>query len=175
MTARAKDVTSVTKSQRPRTRGPADAEIEEFVTAVLTASRVLVGVTARSLADVEQSVTLPQFRMLVVLGQDHETNLNGLADSLGVSPSTALRMIDRLLAAGLVTREENPADRREVVLGLSADGSQLIDTVTARRRTEIRSIVTAMPKARRAELIAALHAFADAAGEPQPADQTALG
>lgn len=38
-----------------------------MVTALLTASRLLVAVSARSLAAVEESLTLPQFRMLVVL------------------------------------------------------------------------------------------------------------
>ena len=77
-------------------------------------------------------------------------------------------MIDRLLAAGLVTRRENPANRREVLLGLSTEGARIVEVVTTSRRAEIARIVTAMPSERRSELIAALHAFADAAGEPQP-------
>ena len=36
--------------------------VDDFVTSLLTASRVLVGVSARSLAEVEDAVTLTQFR-----------------------------------------------------------------------------------------------------------------
>lgn len=147
--------------------GPED-ETEAFVTALLTASRVLVGVSARSLSEVEEAVTVTQFRTLVVLESQGEINLSGLADRLGVNASTALRMIDRLLVAGLVTRRDNPDTRREVLLGLSPDGRQLVRRVTQRRRAELARVVAAMPAARRGELLAALRAFAEAAGEAEP-------
>ena len=74
-----------------------DGGVDQLVTAVLTASRVLVGVSARSLATVEDTVTLTQFRTLVVLDNHDEINLNTLADLLSVTSSTAMRMINRLL------------------------------------------------------------------------------
>ncbi len=138
------------------------------MTALLTASRVLVGVSARSLSEVEKAVTVTQFRTLVVLESHGETNLSGLAGSLGVNASTALRMIDRLLVAGLVTRKDNPDTRREVLLGLSPAGRRLVRKVTSRRRAELARVVAAMPAERRSELLAALRAFAEAAGEPEP-------
>lgn len=144
------------------------ADVEEFVTALLTASRVLVGVSARSLAEIEDAVTLPQFRALVVLDGYGEVNLNRLAELLSVNSSTAMRMIDRLLAAELVTRAENPANRREVLLGLTARGSRVVGEATNRRRAEITRIVNAMPTGPRDGLIEALRTFADAAGEPRP-------
>jgi DNA-binding MarR family transcriptional regulator len=148
---------------------PVDAaDSHELVTAVLTASRVLVGVSARSLADVEDVVTVTQFRTLIVLDTHGQLNLNALAGLLDVTPSTALRMIDRLLVAGFVTRRDNPANRREVLLDLTKKGKRIVDKVTGRRRAEISRIVTAMPHAQRAGLINALRAFAAAAGEQQP-------
>lgn len=154
-----------------------DSDVAELVTAVLAASRVLVGVSARSLARVEDAVTVTQFRTLVVLDSHGAINLNRLAELLDVTPSTAMRMIDRLLVADLVTRSENPSNRREVQLDLTRSGRRLVQQVTAQRRREIARIVTAMPSAQRAELIAALRAFADAAGEPVPGsvDSGALG
>jgi DNA-binding MarR family transcriptional regulator len=153
-----------------------DADSDELVTAVLTASRALVAVSARSLTQLDERVTVTQFRTLVVLGNHGETNLNGLAEELDVNASTAMRMIDRLLTAGLVTRSENPGNRREVLLGLTVEGRKLVDTVTRKRRREIAKIVERMPTARRGQLVAALHAFAEAAGEPHPSDRiTALG
>ncbi len=163
---------------RPRRRKTADAaDVQELVTAVLTASRVLVSVSARSLAGVEDVVTVTQFRTLVVMEAHGELNLNGLATLLDVTPSTALRMIDRLLVADLVTRRDNPENRREVLLGLTEQGLRIVAKVTSKRRTEIARIVTAMPDAQRSDLVAALRAFADAAGElePQPESAETLG
>jgi DNA-binding MarR family transcriptional regulator len=154
-------------SVRPRRRqSERSGQIDELVSAVLTASRVLVAVSASSLAEIEETVTLTQFRTLVVLDTRGETNLNGLADALAVNASTAMRMIDKLLAAGLVTRQENPVNRREVLLDLTKDGTELVARVTDRRRAEITRIVRKMPTALRDELVQALTAFADAAGEP---------
>ncbi len=141
---------------------------EELITALLTASRALVGVSARSLAQVEEAVTITQFRMLVVLEGHGGTRLHQLADRLGVTPSTALRMVDRLIAAGLVTRQENKADRREVLIGLTGEGERLVQVVTEHRRAEIAAIVAAMPTSRRRAVVSALNSFAEAAGEPAP-------
>jgi len=142
------------------------AEVDDLVTAMLTASRVLVGVSARSLADLEETVTVTQFRVLVVLRGHGETRLNRLADRLGVSPSTALRTVDRLIGADLVTRRENDQDRREVVIALTRRGVQVVDEVTERRRAAIRSIVASMPRPEARQLVRALTVFAEAADEP---------
>jgi DNA-binding MarR family transcriptional regulator len=150
------------------TNAPVSDDAEAFVTALLTASRVLVGVSARSLSEVESAVTVTQFRALVVLESRGEVNLSGLADLLGIKASTALRMIDRLLVAELVTRRDNPSNRREVLLGVSPAGRKLVRRVTRRRRSELTRVASAMPADRRTDLVAALRAFAEAAGEPEP-------
>lgn len=139
------------------------------MSALLTASRVLVGVSARTVAEVEDKVTLTQFRTMVVLDSHADINLNTLADLLEVTASTAMRMIDRLLVADLVTRRDNPENRREVLLGLSPAGQDIVRKVTARRRTEIARIVKSMPAEQHAALVTALRAFSEAAGEPDAA------
>ncbi|MGE5285902.1 MAG: MarR family winged helix-turn-helix transcriptional regulator [Micromonosporaceae bacterium] len=151
--------------------GDVDEDVDAVTSAVLTASRLLVAVSARSLAAAEEQVTLPQFRMLVVLASRPESKLATLAEVLAVNPSTALRMVDRLSSAGLLTRRVNPANRREVVLRLTPAGRQVVDDVTARRREEIARIVQQMAPRQRAGLVRALRAFTEAGGEP-PADQT---
>jgi len=147
------------------------------VSALLTASRVLVGVSARSLGNVEDAVTITQFRTLVVLEGHGDTRLNQLAWRLGVTPSTAMRMVDRLIAVHLVTREQNKADRREVLIGLTHEWMRLVSEVTASRRAEIATIVAAMPQEGRQNVVEALNAFAQAAGEAAPRvdDAAALG
>jgi len=163
----------VTAPARDNDATTADDRADELVSALLTASRALVGVSARSLGKLEDAVTITQFRTLVVLEGHGDTRLNQLAVRLGVTPSTALRMVDRLIAARLVTREENKADRREVLIALTGEGARLVSEVTARRRAEIATIVAAMPQEGRKDVIAALNAFAEAAGEAMPSSDTA--
>ncbi|MEW2120099.1 MarR family transcriptional regulator [Streptomyces sp. NPDC005474] len=141
-------------------------DVDAVTRAVLTASRLLVAVSARSLAEVEERVTLPQFRMLVVLSTRGDTKLVTLADLLQVAPSTAMRMVDRLIAAGLAERRLNPANRRETQLGLTDEGRRTVEDVMARRRAEVAGIVARLAPARRAALVDALTAFSAAGGEP---------
>ncbi|MER7176953.1 MarR family winged helix-turn-helix transcriptional regulator [Streptomyces mesophilus] len=140
--------------------------VDAVTRAVLTASRLLVAVSARSLAAYEDRVTLPQFRLLVVLSAQGASKLVALADGLGVSPSTAMRMMDRLIAAGFADRQINPANRRETVLRLTSEGARLVEEVTARRQGEIAEIVGRLAPAQRTALVEALTAFTLAGGEP---------
>jgi len=142
-------------------------DLDQVVTALLTASRLLVAIAARSLAAVEDTLTLPQYRLLVVLDSQGPSSLAGLAERLEVNPSTALRMIERLAQAGMVEKITNPATRREVVVRLTGAGWQTVRQVTEARRRELARIVETMPAAQREHLVAALTAFTEAGGEPE--------
>jgi DNA-binding MarR family transcriptional regulator len=139
---------------------------DQVVDAVLRASRVLLAVAVRSLAAVDDDVTLPQYRALVVLASRGPQRPTGLADALGVHPSTITRLCDRLVGKRLVQRGESPADRREVSIRLTPKGRRLVDAVTARRREEIATIVANIPARERAATVHALHALGEAAAEP---------
>lgn len=147
-----------------------DDGVVAVTSAVLTASRLLVAVSARSLACVGESVTLPQFRLLVVLAGHGDAKLVTLAERLGVNPSTAMRMVDRLSAAGLVSRRANPADRRENLLSVTPEGRRTVEEVMARRRAEVAGIVARMAPEQRTALVEALTAFTAAGNEPEAPD-----
>jgi DNA-binding MarR family transcriptional regulator len=144
-------------------KGPAlDAATELLV----SASRALVAIAARSLGRVDDQVTLPQFRALVVLSTRGPLRPVDLAESLEVDPSTATRMCDRLVRKGLMERSHRDTDRREVELRLSSAGRQLVSDVTARRRRDLRRVLAKIPVADQTRLIEALRVFTAAAGEP---------
>src|SRR5436305_10907898 len=147
----------------------------EHVEAVRLASRVLVTVTAQSFASVEDRVTLPQFRILVILASRGPQNLRSVAQGLGVNPSAATRLCDKLVSAGLIHRTDDPADRRNLVLRLTTDGHQLVQSVIDQRSTAIAAVLAKMPPRLRDDLLPALRAFADAAGEVPERRVWALG
>ena len=148
----------------PRDSGPS-ALPDSVIDAVLTASRVLVAVAARSLADVAEEVTLTQYRTLVVLASRGPQNLAGLAEAVGVTPATATRMCDRLVRKGLIRRRTERDDRRHLRVMLTEKGRTLVDAVTVRRRREIERIVSGIPPEEQVVLIQALGRLATAAGE----------
>ncbi|GAA2213609.1 MarR family transcriptional regulator [Nonomuraea monospora] len=143
-----------------------DAEdLDAVITAVLAGSRLLISVAARSLAAVEDKITLPQFRMLVLLAGHGGVNLVTMAELLDVNSSTAMRMADRLGGAGLIVREVNPDNRRESMMRLTKEGHRIVDEVMARRRKQIGEIVSRLSATQRQALISAMNAFNEAGGE----------
>jgi DNA-binding MarR family transcriptional regulator len=146
---------------------------DTVIDSVLSASRVLVAVAARSLSDVGEEVTLTQYRTLVVLASRGSQNMAELAEAVAVTPATATRMCDRLVKKKLVVRRAERGDRRQVRLNLSRAGIELVAAVTDRRREEIERIVGAVPENEREVLVNALKRFAAAAGEVPEQDWSA--
>lgn len=135
------------------------------VEAVLTASRVLVAVAARSLADAGEEVTLTQYRSLVVIASRGPQSVAALAEALAVSPPTASRLCERLVRKGLVRRRTEPRDRRQVRVALTPAGRHLVDQVTERRRREIAALVAAIAPEDRQAMVDGLRQLGQAAGE----------
>lgn len=129
----------------------------------MVAAQVLMGLSARSVAAIENVVTLPQLRVLVMVADHGSLNLGAVANALQVHPSNATRTVDRLVVAGLLDRRDNPADRRTVILELAPAGHKLVDRVMNHRRAAITEILDRMPVVQRLALAPVLRSFADAA------------
>ena len=140
-------------------------EQDSVVDAVLSASRVLVAIAARSLADAGEEVTLTQYRSLVVLASRGPQSMAALAEAVAVTAPTASRLCDRLVKKGLVRRRTDRNDRRQVRIGLTEAGRQLIDTVSTRRRREITDLLASIPPKTQRSVATALVELAKSAGE----------
>src|ERR1700757_1266596 len=121
-----------------------DESPEAVTEALLTASRLLMAISARAIAGVDENITIPQFRTLVILASEGPVNLATLAGLLGVQPSTTGRMVDRLVTAGLIDRKPHPTSRREMLAALTKRGRDVVRRGTAHRRAEIAAIVEKM-------------------------------
>lgn len=130
----------------------------------MTASRVLVGVAARSLSGFGDEVTIPQYRALAIVASRGKVRPVDLAERLAISTSTVTRLCDRLERKGLVTRNRDVGDRREVWVELSVAGLQMVEQVTAERRREIGRILTSVAERDRRGMLASFRRFADVAG-----------
>jgi DNA-binding MarR family transcriptional regulator len=158
-------------TRRRRSEPPTE---DELVDVVLTTSRVLVAIAARSLAAVHDDITLVQYRALVVLAYRGAQRVADLAAELGVNSSTATRLCDRLDRKGLVHRTTDPGDRRATCIEVTADGRGVVTSVMAHRRREISRLLRDVPSAERRAVVTALSALNDAAGET-PEQSWSLG
>ena len=138
--------------------------------ALLDASRALVAVAARSLADIADQLTLPEVRALVVLHRVGPLPVTLLAERVGVHQSTATRIAARLRRRDLVATDKDREDRRLTVVRLTPAGQSLVDGVIERRRAEIAAVVRRLPDADVRGTHAALAAFAEALQDGAPPD-----
>jgi DNA-binding MarR family transcriptional regulator len=111
---------------------PADDE------ALLALARTVMGISTRA-ADQLGGVSVVQLRALTVLREVGTTNLGRLAEEMGVALSTASRLVDRLVRAGLVDRRPSPRTRREIELAVSAAGRATLDRYDELRLTGLRA------------------------------------
>ena len=91
----------------------------------------------------EHDLTLAE---LVVLRQMQRGSLTvaAVADCLQLSPSAASRAIDRLVRDGLIRREENPDDRRQKLITMTAAGQGLVGEMEAIFAERQRQIVASL-------------------------------
>ena len=137
----------------------------EPVDAVLAASRALVGIAAQSLGGLDDDVTLVQYRALLLIAEGRAVNPGELASAFGVHPSSATRLVDRLVTKGLISRDGVETDRREVALATTDAGRRVIRKVLTARRKELEHVLERLPRDEVAAVAEALGRFAEAAGE----------
>jgi DNA-binding MarR family transcriptional regulator len=106
-----------------------------------------------------------QLRALLVIEQNEGINLRGVANELGAILSSASRLCDRLVAAGLLEREPGRLDRREIALSLTPVSRTLLADLRGERRARLAEVLSRMSQAGRTALLSGLqefHAMAEA-------------
>ncbi|RIX30473.1 MarR family winged helix-turn-helix transcriptional regulator [Amnibacterium setariae] len=149
--------------------------MDESSRAALRASRAMLGIVARSVAPALEQVTLPQFRVLVLLETAGPMRVGALAERLGVVVSTFSRSLDRLEAGGWLERSPSEDSRRGVLITITDAGSRLVREVSAQRTRELAAVLDRVATEDRAVLTRAFESFADEAGEPTLRDLLVLG
>src|SRR5262245_1565460 len=74
------------------------------------------------------------------LPEELRPTLRVLAERLQLRHHSAVELVDRLEAAGLAMRVQNPDDRREVLVHLSARGEELLRTLSVVHQEELQAL-----------------------------------
>ena len=97
------------------------------------------------------SVTPPaQLRALLIVDAAGAINLTRLASMLGASTSATSKLCDRLVAAGLLARQQAAASRREITLTSTESGQRVAQWVRDQRLAALdRTLDSLSPDGRR--------------------------
>jgi MarR family transcriptional regulator for hemolysin len=75
-------------------------------------------------------LTVPQFRALAFVNRNEGSSLWEVARHMGLTPPSTSRLVDGLIARGLMARNDHPADRRRVRLTVTGQGLTILEAST---------------------------------------------
>ncbi|MDZ4690140.1 MarR family transcriptional regulator [Terricaulis sp.] len=94
-----------------------------FLHLLSRAARAAQGVADEGLGDL--NLTSAQAGALFTIPAEGGASVNSISESLGLAQSAASVLVQRLEQAGLIERQTDPADRRAVLITLTARGRSL--------------------------------------------------
>ena len=106
-------------------------------------------------------ITPSAFRALRVLGRQGDMRLSELSEHLRIAARSVTEVADTLESRGLAERRPDPADRRATLVGLTAQGSRVLDAIRAARGTEAERVFGRLSATDRAHLARILRKLRD--------------
>lgn len=94
----------------------------------------------------EVGLTIAQIKCMLVIASEKSMNFRALAKVLKVSPSNVTDVVDGLVEQQLVTRKENPEDRRMSMLELTEKGIKFVSGLREKRDTQVSEVLKDLPE-----------------------------
>ena len=98
---------------------------QQLCFALYAASRSVTGLYRPLLEPL--GLTYPQYLVMLVLWEQDRQTVSDIGERLSLDSATLTPLLKRLEGAGLVSRRRDPADERQVVIGLTDAGHALRD------------------------------------------------
>lgn len=99
---------------------------EQVCFAMVVATRSILSVYRPILEPL--GLTHPQYLVMLALWQQQPITVKGLSELLALDPGTLSPLLKRLESAGLLIRQRDPADERQLAVSLTAAGVKLRKT-----------------------------------------------
>jgi DNA-binding MarR family transcriptional regulator len=118
--------------------------------------------------------SMSQIGALFHIRRQHFRGVSEIGDELGVSSAAASQMLDRLVQQGLITRTEDPNDRRVKRLVITDRGKQLLKNGIHARQEWIQDLANLLTPAEEEQVAAAMQILIAKANQlqQQPTQET---
>jgi MarR family transcriptional regulator, negative regulator of the multidrug operon emrRAB len=111
----------------------------------------------------ELDVTLSQLQALSRVAERRNCSVGSVAEGLGVTHPAAVKLVDKLVKKGLVTRGVAAADHRQAEIAITDEGRRLVHAVRQERTQRLERVLEQMEPEERQALIQGLQGFVTAA------------
>ena len=135
-----------------------DTTPDQVAAAILeTIPRSMRAIREQMRAGRAEGMSVPQFRLLLYVRRNPGTRLSAVAGHLGTTLPATSQLVERLVRAGLVTRAQNPEERRQVELNLTDAGSAALKERDDATRAWLRERLTGLDAQQLEAIVEALH------------------
>lgn len=112
--------------------------------------RLLQHVVRRSIHELhallqELQLSLPQLGTLHFLRAEGAQSVSAIAQHVQLSLAATSHLVDRLVQRGLLTRSEDPSDRRQKRVDLTAEGRAVVGAVQADAMASLDALLAEVP------------------------------
>ena len=106
-------------------------------------------------------VTMPQMKVLLLLRENGPLRVGILARHLNVSTPTITGIVDRLVRQELVSRQDDPTDRRVVLNVLTSRGVEMMERLHNRGDVELTRAISTLTRGEQVELTRLLRSVSE--------------
>ena len=89
-------------------------------------------------------LTMAQAKLLYVVMAAGELSLSEIAGQLRITASTASGAVDRLVELGLLARDDDPSDRRQLRVSATPQGTRAIEQIRELSERQLRALFDVM-------------------------------
>ena len=149
----------------------------QFVQAIRSWMDVFMHRSMRSWGRFAKStgLSMPQFSLMMQLHYRGACGMSEVSERFEITPAAASQLVDKLVHSSLITREEDPHDRRAKLLKLSDKGEELIQQGIEERYRWVDQLAENLTAEERVQISEALNIMTHAAEklEAEPVHQAA--
>jgi DNA-binding MarR family transcriptional regulator len=136
----------------------------QAVETILSLMQTLKGRQAEGRPWLELDLTMAQLKALMIVLQTGGVASRGLAERLSIGPSAVTPLVDQLVDQKLVTREDDPSDRRVVLIRPTPRAVALRRRLLETSRAAVAEVLNEIPASDIPGVQRALAQLLDAAG-----------
>jgi len=131
----------------------ASASCDEVLHAVEATHRAMSAMARAVLHAEAPAVSIREFAVLRALDVDGLRRVSDLGEVLAMAPSSLTRYCDHLARLGLICRRRETRDRREIGVGLTAAGRQMVHRVVTEQHRSLTARLEGLSERERHEFV----------------------
>jgi DNA-binding MarR family transcriptional regulator len=119
----------------------------------------------------QSGLSVPQIGALLHIQRENCSGVSNLGDHLGVTSAAASQMLERLVQQGLISRTEDPNDRRVKQLLLTDKGKQILHESIRARQGWLDDLSEALSPSEQEQVNTALQLLIEKTAQLEPSSE----